>query len=471
MRPSILTALLALAPVAPTLALTGCASPGETKYGSVDQAVRACTGPATVPGIDVSEYQRTIDWDAASTVLSFAIARINDGHHMDPQFANNWAQIKAHGLVRGAYQFYEPTVDPGYQADVVVQAVGQLGDGDLPVTLDVEWTTGTPNAAAIQTWVDRVTAGTGKIPMIYTAGGYWNAYFSTEFGNLDLWVANWGVSCPSLPSSWTGFRFWQPGGGPVPGIAGNVDMDVFNGTLDELKAFASYGAGDHCTNGGQADCAHFGCGCVDGACNGGYCAGTGCAADHADACGHFGCGCADGACDGAYCPGTGCTPKETTDCAAYGVGCVDHACAGGFGPGSGCTARETLDCQSFGCGCVDHACGGGACPGTGCTARETLDCQNAGQACALGSCVATPPPPAGGDDGGVPVNPTDGGAPVVPGDAGVAPPNGDAGDAASPHAGHGCAATSPSSAALPLIALVLPLLRRRRQSRVSVGRA
>jgi GH25 family lysozyme M1 (1,4-beta-N-acetylmuramidase) len=210
------------------------------ELGTTTSNLQICAAGPTVAGIDVSEWQGSIDWAAAaSSGIVFAIARINDGHHSDPYFAANWNGIQANGLIRGAYQFYEPTIDPGTQAGWVINAVGQLGPGDLPVTLDVEWTTGTPNAADIQTWIDLVTQGTGKTPMIYTAVGYWNQYFNGEFADITLWVANYGVSCPHMPSSWSNWTFWQWGGAGVPGISGNVDQNVFNGTLADLQAFAN----------------------------------------------------------------------------------------------------------------------------------------------------------------------------------------------------------------------------------------
>ena len=43
--------------------------------------------------------------------------------------------------------------------------------------------------------------------MIYTAVGYWDQYFNGEFGNLDLWVANYGVNCPNMPDSWSAWAF------------------------------------------------------------------------------------------------------------------------------------------------------------------------------------------------------------------------------------------------------------------------
>jgi hypothetical protein len=117
-----------------------------------------------------------------------------------------------------------------------------LGAGDLPVTADME-TTGGQSAAAIaanlQTWASAVAAGTGKKPMIYTAIGYWDSdVLSSAFSSDPLWVADWGPSCPDLPSEWSGWSFWQySDSGSVSGIGGAVDLDEFNGSLADLQSF------------------------------------------------------------------------------------------------------------------------------------------------------------------------------------------------------------------------------------------
>ncbi|MFT3839820.1 MAG: GH25 family lysozyme [Myxococcaceae bacterium] len=210
----------------------------KTGVAQSQQALRVCAAGTTVDGIDVSYYQGTIDWAAvAGSGLQFAITRINDGSYNDPQFGRNWSEIKANGMIRGAYQFFEPTDDPTWQANVAVNAVGVLGPGDLPVMLDVEWTSGSPTVSQLSTWLSIVEAGTGKRPMIYTAVGYWDQYFSGQFGDYPLVVANYGVTCPAMPDSWSNWAFWQWGGTTVPGISGNVDHDVWNGDLTSLKSF------------------------------------------------------------------------------------------------------------------------------------------------------------------------------------------------------------------------------------------
>jgi hypothetical protein len=150
--------------------------------------------------------------------------------------------MQAAGVVRGAYQFFEPGEDPTAQANLLLQAMGPLQPGDLPPVLDMEVTGGQSAAAIVanvQTWMNVVEKATGVIPVIYTAPGFWNrSVGSTTFGANPLWVANWGVAAPTLPVGWSNWAIWQYSDtGFVPGILGQVDLDEFNGSLAELSNF------------------------------------------------------------------------------------------------------------------------------------------------------------------------------------------------------------------------------------------
>ena len=167
----------------------------------------------------------------------------------------------------------------------------------------------------------------------------------------------------------------------------NNDIDPF-GLLSSTSASACGGAvgGDGCNQAQRDGCGQYGCGCVDGACNGVFCDGTGCTYGEHLACGQYGSNCVDHNCNGGTAPGTGCTARETLNCAQYGSGCVDHQCNGGTSPGTGCTWRESHDCAQYGSNCVDHQCNGGTAPGTGCTWRETHDCAQYGSGCVDHQC-------------------------------------------------------------------------------------
>ncbi|MCC6558371.1 MAG: glycoside hydrolase family 25 protein [Polyangiaceae bacterium] len=227
----------------------GCAALSGDEEGddSTDRedGLRVCATGETVEGIDVSYYQETVDWDAVKqSGREFAFIRVSDGvNYADSRFQQNWAGAKDAGVLRGAYQFFRPAQSAETQADMMVSAVGALGPGDLPAVIDVETADGQSSATIvkkIRTWLQKVEAGTGRRPIIYAASGFWNTLSGTsEFSAYNLWVANYTTKCPSMPSTWSGWSFWQySDSGSVPGVEGGVDVNRFNGTLDQLLAMA-----------------------------------------------------------------------------------------------------------------------------------------------------------------------------------------------------------------------------------------
>jgi lysozyme len=204
-----------------------------------------CAAGETLQGIDVSMYQGSVDWTKVkASGIAFAFARLSDGSFLDPDFDVNWKGIKAAGMVRGAYQFFEPGEDPIAQANIVLQKVGMLQPGDLPVVLDLE-VTGGQSAETIldnaKTWIAHVQGGTGRVPMIYTAVGFWNADVgSAAFSGNPLWAANWQVTCPNLAEGWANWAFWQySDNGTVSGIPATVDLDEYNGSMADLLSLAT----------------------------------------------------------------------------------------------------------------------------------------------------------------------------------------------------------------------------------------
>ncbi len=236
----------ALAVVLVAAAASGCA-PLDDDAELSEGEVTVCASGATVQGIDVSSWQGAIDWGAVGrSGIGFAIVRIGDGYYRDSRFRENWDGARAAGLVRGAYQFFEPAEDPIAQADIVIAAVGRLGPGDLPVTIDVEAPSPGVSAATytarIHQWVDRVTAGTGRQPIIYTGRYYWDPFVaSSDFRGLPLWHAQYtSASCPNINDRWSHWTFWQyTSSGSLSGIGGRIDRDVFNGSMADLRAFAN----------------------------------------------------------------------------------------------------------------------------------------------------------------------------------------------------------------------------------------
>jgi GH25 family lysozyme M1 (1,4-beta-N-acetylmuramidase) len=226
------------------LAIVACRSsdgPGENVGTSSEELATLCgaASGSAVQGRDVSFFQGNFDWNAQKAAgVVWGVARMGDGTSADSKFAANWANMKAAGILRSAYQFFEPDLDETAQANLMVAAVGQLGAGDLPCTIDVEVTGGQAAAtiaAKIGTWLTIVEKGTGKKPIIYTGPYFWADHVaSTAFGEYPLWVANYGPACPLMPPGWANWTMWQYSDG-----GGALDHDVFNGSLATLQAMAA----------------------------------------------------------------------------------------------------------------------------------------------------------------------------------------------------------------------------------------
>ena len=239
-----------------SVALVACGPQDEEGLGQIGttadigEPIRAgqCPSGVMVHGVDVSTYQGTVNWASVkASGQKFAIARVSDGSYIDSYFARNWSEMKKAGLIRGAYQFFEPGHDAVAQANLVIARVGKLGAGDLPVMLDMEVTGGQSRAtitARIHEWVNAITAGTGKKPFVYTGAYFWDDHVgSSDFASLPLNVAWYGTNCPGTPNAWSHWTFHQySSSGRVPGISGNVDENVYNGTLAQLETLAGVSA-------------------------------------------------------------------------------------------------------------------------------------------------------------------------------------------------------------------------------------
>lgn len=203
-----------------------------------------CPGSTTLPGIDVSYYQGTINWSQVkASGVKFAVIRVSDGTtFLDPKFSTNWTNAKAAGVVVGAYQFFRPSQDPTAQADLVVTQLQAAGftKSDIPPVIDVEVTEGMSSSTIISrvnTWLARIQSKLGRTPLLYTSPGFWSGLGNPTPSPLPyLWVAHWTSNCPTIPPNWTTWKFWQYSAtGTVPGISTDVDMDTFNGGILSIK--------------------------------------------------------------------------------------------------------------------------------------------------------------------------------------------------------------------------------------------
>lgn len=272
--------------------VASCAVPRDPRppreaelWGSADKGRPVCGSGAYLHGIDVSKWQGTIDWVrlAASGTVDFAFIRSSYGRYgVDSAFDANWAASRAVGIPRGAYHYFNPAYEGAPQADAMLMQFDDPTDlGELPLVLDAEERDGAPPpaeyAARIEDFVRTLAARTGRTPAIYTGGGFWDAYVKTDgLATLPVWVAHYFGDrstrhCPSTPDAWPRWTFWQHSEmGTVAGITGSVDLDVFDGTMDELLALT--GRSDASPADAGLDAMHADAGASAGCGDGGACA-------------------------------------------------------------------------------------------------------------------------------------------------------------------------------------------------------
>lgn len=214
-----------------------------------------------VDGVDVSHWQGTINWSAVkNSGIEFAFAKATQGNSfVDSKFQSNMQAATAAGVLIGPYHFADVDTDINNPLDPVNEANHFLdviqpyySSGKyLPPVADVEGLPDFPTIAEerafISNWVgvfsDTINNALGVRPLIYSSKWAANTYYTpTVASTHDLWLAWWkgtGTSNPPVSSNtplWNDWKFWQyTSTGSVPGISGNVDRDVFEGTLQQLN--------------------------------------------------------------------------------------------------------------------------------------------------------------------------------------------------------------------------------------------
>ena len=200
----------------------------------------------TVFGIDVSRHQGNIDWKRVSNAgARFVFMKATEGATwVDPKFYTNWHQAKTNGIIRGVYHFFRPHSPVDGKVDNLVSTVGALEAGDLPPVLDIEvpesWRSLSlaRRVKIVQDWLDGVEQGLGIKPIIYLSPSFADEILENtgQFDSYLLWLAHYtSRPQPRTPKPWADWTFWQYSEtGRVDGISGNVDMNRFNGSIDDL---------------------------------------------------------------------------------------------------------------------------------------------------------------------------------------------------------------------------------------------
>ena len=191
----------------------------------------------TAQGIDVSEHQGRINWDAVkASGIDFAILRVgfgapSFGGRVDYQFNRNISECERLGIPYGVY-IYSYAWDDQQAADEASMVINCLSGHNprLPVYYDLEDNSIIADgrqaglASRAQVFCNSISAA-GFKPGIYANLNWFNSILTDSVfksSSWDHWIAQYNPRC-----DYTGnYSFWQySSSGKVSGINGNVDMN------------------------------------------------------------------------------------------------------------------------------------------------------------------------------------------------------------------------------------------------------
>lgn len=191
----------------------------------------------SIKGLDVSKFQGEVDWERVKAAgYKFAMLRAGYGFNtVDEQFRRNASECNRIGLPIGAYWFCYATSpsDTVQEADGCVKAVSDYRL-EYPVCYDIEQATIdyaagqgvtiTPSLARqlVQSFCNRIEAK-GYYAMFYSNRNFLEQYLGNDLAKrYALWYARYTDTFDGTDCS-----MWQyTSQGSVPGISGNVDLDL-----------------------------------------------------------------------------------------------------------------------------------------------------------------------------------------------------------------------------------------------------
>jgi len=198
-----------------------------------------------IHGIDVSHHQGHIDWDELKDKgmigkypVRFIMIKATEGStQTDENFSENFHLAREYGFTRGAYHFYSVHSAAENQARHFIAQV-KLENGDLPPVLDVEHKpkeqTDNEFKASVLKWLNMVENHYQVKPIIYTYYKFKMKYLNDSiFDQYPYWIAHYYVDSVEYKGRW---KFWQHTDvGKLPGIKGNVDFNIYNGSYYDLR--------------------------------------------------------------------------------------------------------------------------------------------------------------------------------------------------------------------------------------------
>lgn len=194
-------------------------------------------------GIDVSEHNLDIDWDAvAADGVEFAFIRVGyrgtdqGSVKLDARFADNLTGAKRAGIDCGVYFFSQAvTVEEAHEEAAFVLDALAGASLDCPVAFDSEAVpVGAGESRTARITDDEMSAvaeafcldveAAGYEPLVYGNAHDLSRYDSSLIARVPVWWAEYNVLAPV---AWFDMSMWQyANDGSVAGIPTNVDLNI-----------------------------------------------------------------------------------------------------------------------------------------------------------------------------------------------------------------------------------------------------
>jgi lysozyme len=193
-------------------------------------------------------HANSIDWNELATeprVVAIIHKATMGVRKLDPAYLQRKEEATKRGYLWGSYHWGE-TGDPTAQADYYVNSVKPAADELIALDLEDAVSTKLMNVDGAVRFVERVNQRTGRYPLLYTNHASVKLiaakYKDSVFAKTPLWYARFKSKVHDFPTGpWQSYVLWQFSSElltqlSVPGTKPDVDINAYNGTVEQLKA-------------------------------------------------------------------------------------------------------------------------------------------------------------------------------------------------------------------------------------------
>jgi lysozyme len=194
-----------------------------------------------ISGIDLSDKNGSADWSLfGNGDVNFVYIKASEAiDSVDSMYEANMKKAKELGILAGAYHWLYPQLHVGQQAEIFLNTVKNF-KGMLPpaICLEAQKASQTEMERNVRVFVELMRDALGAAPVIYTSESYWKGNLAKADWACEypLWLDKPGSIWPSPLFPWAGWSFWQYSyQARLPGVATNLGLNWFNGSITELK--------------------------------------------------------------------------------------------------------------------------------------------------------------------------------------------------------------------------------------------